>query len=337
MTPQLRVPGGADALRLVAAAVLELAEEAGLSTRREKRVADALRRVESVAAGGISVRFGAVGDGPEPWKALSDLLLEVGAAATEQGRVALVHVDEVQNVTDEAALSQLLVALGDAITHETTLVLPGGARVSRSLPLAVYLTGLPDFEDRAGAQKGATFARRFRTTVLTALDDDDVRAALQDFVVPGWEVPGRDGDVGRVRMTAEAANAIVEICRGEPFLFQLAGERAWYAGSGDTVTRDDVLVGWRGAHREATAHVERILARLPERERSFLDAMARTEPAERRLLRLAVESGFASSSAAATTAQRLDTVRGIIARGPLYTFRHRAIEAYLTSEWPTVR
>ncbi|WP_279630800.1 hypothetical protein [Rathayibacter sp. VKM Ac-2804] len=37
-----------------------------------------------------------------------------------------------------------------------------------------------------------------------------------------------------------------------------------------------------------------------------------------------------------TTAQRLDTVRGIIDRGKLYGFRHRAIEASLTSEWPRV-
>ncbi|OOB92291.1 hypothetical protein B0T42_01370 [Rathayibacter sp. VKM Ac-2630] len=30
------------------------------------------------------------------------------------------------------------------------------------------------------------------------------------------------------------------------------------------------------------------------------------------------------------------SVRGIIDRGTLYRFRHRAIEAYLTSEWPRV-
>jgi hypothetical protein len=29
-------------------------------------------------------------------------------------------------------------------------------------------------------------------------------------------------------------------------------------------------------------------------------------------------------------------VRGIIERGRLYTFRHRAVEAYLTNDWPVV-
>lgn len=36
------------------------------------------------------------------------------------------------------------------------------------------------------------------------------------------------------------------------------------------------------------------------------------------------------------TAQRLDTVRGIIDRAKPDSFRHRAVEAYLTSDWPTV-
>ncbi len=44
--------------------------------------------------------------------------------------------------------------------------------------------------------------------------------------------------------------------------------------------------------------------------------------------------GFDSVTQAGPTARRLDTVRGIIGRGSRYTFRHRAIEAYLTSSWP---
>ncbi|KQQ09701.1 AAA family ATPase [Rathayibacter sp. Leaf296] len=333
VTPQLRIPSGADPLKLLAGALLVLADAAGLATAREKRLAGVLERVQAVAASGISLTLRGK-EGPEPHTALTELLVEVGRAAIAQDVVALIHLDEVQNIVDESALSQLLIALGDAITHEVPVELPGGVRVTRFLPLAVYLTGLPDFEDRAGAQKGATFARRFKTTVLTAIDDDDIVAALQDFVLPGWDVPDERGGSTRIRMESDAVAAVVELCRGEPFLFQLAGESAWYAGTGTTITRQQVLAGWRGAQREAAAHVERILGRLPPRELAFLEAMASMPAGDRTLTRIARAIGLSKPTEAGTTAQRLDTVRGIIDRGTLYRFRHRAIEAYLTSEWP---
>ncbi|GGD76632.1 hypothetical protein [Microbacterium murale] len=46
--------------------------------------------------------------------------------------------------------------------------------------------------------------------------------------------------------------------------------------------------------------------------------------------------GFKKVTDACPTAQRLDTVRGIIDRGKPYSFRRRAVEAYLTSDWPNV-
>lgn len=334
-TPQLRIPSGADPLKIVASAVLDLAATAGLGSRRDRRLAAMLRGVEAVAVAGVSL---AVRDnaGPEPYAALRELLIEVGAAAVARGNVVLIHIDEVQNITDERALSQLLIAVGDAITHTVSITVPGGARVDRYLPLAVYLTGLPDFEDMAGARKGATFARRFGTTTLSAIDDDDLRAALRPFVTEGWAVADGTGGAGRVRMTPDAAAGIVECCCGEPFLLQLAGERAWYAGTDPVITRRQVLSGWASARAEAAAHVERILGRLPERELEFVRSMAELPPGDRSLSRIAQGMGFARAEQAGPTSQRLDTVRGIVDRGRLYTFRHRAVEAYLTSGWPRI-
>lgn len=336
VTPQLRIPAGADPLKLVAEAVLALAADAGLSTSREKRIGDAIARVQAVALSGVSLTLRGA-DGREPYAALTELLVEVGVAAiAEDDVVAVIHIDEVQNITDEKALSQLLIALGDALTHEVEVTVPGDARVARSLPIAVYLTGLPDFEDMAGARKGATFARRFKTTTLSAIDDDDLAEALQEFVLEGWEVPDGAGGTARVRMDRDAAALIVDVCRGEPFLFQLAGEQAWYAGGTPTITAAQVRQGWRGAQREATAHVERILERLPARERQLLQVMAELPAAERTATRIAEAMGFAKVTEVGPTAQRLDTVRGIIDRGKPYTFRHRAVEAYLSSDWPRV-
>jgi hypothetical protein len=335
VTPQLRIPMGADPLKAVASAVLTLADKAGLPTSRERRIKDMLDRVRTLAASGISVTVDR-GTGPEPYTSLTDLLIEVGLAAIKREVAVLIHIDEVQNISSEETLSQLLVCLGDAIAHESSVTAPGGVEIMRVLPLAVYLTGLTEFADMAGAKKGATFARRFATTTLAPIDDSDLRMALQPFVTPGWTVTNDQGGTSQVRMNPDAVDAIIRLCCGEPFLFQLAGERAWYAGTGPVITADEVFDGWSAARHEAAAHVERILARLPGRERQLLEAMADMPPQDRTATKIAQTMGFTNAPQAGPTAQRLDTVRGIIDRGRLYTFRHRAVEAYLTSGWPNV-
>ena len=333
-TPQLRIPSGTDPLKRVASALLDLSAAAGLAAAREQRIGDLLRRVETVAASGVSLSVRAQ-DGPEPYIALTDLLIEIGRAAIRHEDVMVViHIDEVQNIGDENARSQLLIALGDALTHEETVDVPGGLRIERGLPIAVYLTGLPEFADMTGARKGATFARRFRTTTLDAIDDDALMSALQPFVTEGWPIADDAGGVGRVYMEPAAQRAIVELAHGEPFLFQLAGERAWYAGTDDLITAEHVRTGWRDAAPEAEAHVQRILDRLPPRERHFLEAMAALPPEERTLTNIARSMGYERTTDAGPTAQRLDLTRGIIRRGRPYDFRHRAVGAYLTSEWP---
>lgn len=336
VTPQLRIPSGTDPLKRVAKALLDVARQAGLATAREKRIVELLDRVETVAAAGVSLTL-RESQGPELYSTLTELLIELGRAAIHRGEVmVLIHIDEVQNITSEDALSQLLVALGDAIVHEEAVTAPGGRLIKRALPLAIYLTGLPEFKDMAGARKGATFARRFHTTTLGPLDDDDLASALRPFIVGGWEIPGEQGGSTRIFMEEEAQSAIVDLSRGEPFLFQLAGEKAWYAGTDDVITREHVTKGWQMTRDEARDHVERILARLPTREREFLGEMAELEPSERTLTTIARGMGLNQGSDAGPTARRLDSVRGIVTRGKPYTFRHRAVEAYLTTSWPEI-
>ena len=333
-TPQLRIPSGTDPIKRVASALLDLSSTAGLSSAREKRIGDLLRRVETVAASGISLSVRAQ-DGPEPYTALTELLIEIGRAAMRRQNVmVMLHIDEVQNIADEHARSQLLIALGDALAYEETVALPGGPQVDLALPIAVYLTGLPEFEDMAGAQAGAAFARRFQTVTLDAIDDADLTAALQTFVTEGWPVATEAGGAERVFLAADAQRAIAERARGEPFLFQLAGERAWYAGTDNLITAEHVKAGWRNAAPEAEAHVQRILDRLPARERQFIEAMAELAPEERSLTNIARKAGYEKATDAGPTAQRLDRTRRIIHRGRPYRFRHRAVEARLTSDWP---
>jgi hypothetical protein len=336
VTPQLRIPSGTDPLKVVAAALLRLAEKAGLSASRDRAIADLLARVETVAAAGISVSL-RDRSGPEPHSALSELLIEIGRAAVTAGDVVvLVHIDEIQNINDEHALSQLLIALGDSLAFEDQIQLPGGVHADRALPIAVYLTGLPEFDDMAGARKGATFVRRFQTTVLSPIDGDDLKAALQPFITDGWPISEENGRLGRVFMEPGALRMIADLACGEPFLFQLAGERAWYADTDSTITCDDVVAGWSGARSEAESHVLRILDRLPAREREFVESMAELAPEARTLTKIANHMGYQKATDAGPTSQRLDIARGILNRGKPYSFRHRAIGAYLTTHWPDV-
>lgn len=336
VTPQLRIPSGTDPLKRVATAFLQLADQAGLSAAREKTIANLLNRVQAVAAAGVSISLRGQ-DGPEPYTALTDLLVEIGRAAMRRGDVAVVvHIDEVQNISSEDALSQLLTALGDALTHEEPVEVPGGVQIERALPLAVYLTGLPEFAEMAGARKGATFARRFQTTTLAPIEDDDLMAALQQFVTEGWQVLGSNGQLESVFMKPSAQRAIVELACGEPFLFQLAGERSWYADTANVISAEHVMTGWRDALSEAEWHVHRILDRLPNREREFVEAMAELGPESRTLTNVAESMGYKKTTDAGPTSRRLDLTRGIIKRGKPYSFRHRAVGAYLTTDWPDV-
>jgi hypothetical protein len=167
------------------------------TSSREAKIKKSLSRVQAVAASGISLSRRQK-EGPEPYVVLTELLIEVGRAAIAQGNVmVLIHVDEIQNITDENALSQLLIALGNTLAYEQPITAPGGVEVARSLPIAVYLTGLPDFADMTDARKGATFTRRFKTTVLAAIDDDDFASALQPFIINGWPVADDLGGITR--------------------------------------------------------------------------------------------------------------------------------------------
>ena len=335
VSSQIRLPAGSDPLKPIAKAVLNLADHAGLPASREQRVRDALDRVRTVALKGISLTLDRM-PGPEPYEALTQLLVEIGIAAASANRVILIHIDEVQNISDDGALSQLLIALGDALVYEYSVKAPGDYEISRTLPLVIYLTGLPEFAEMTSARKGATFVRRFATTTLAPIADEDLLLALSTFRNTGWPVPNGIGGLNYIRMTQEAAERIVALSKGEPFLFQLAGDRAWYQSCSDVITVSDVNSGWQSVHAEAAAHVERILDRLPPRERQFVDAMAALAPNSRTATMIAKNMGLSEASQVGPLAQRLDTTRGIIERGRPYTFRHRAIEAYLTSDWPSI-
>ena len=341
VTPQIRVPSGVDALRAVAKAVLELSQAANLPVSRSKQLRELVNRVRAVSAYGISLTVDK-SPGLEPYAALTELLTEIGKAAARKGKCVLIHIDEVQNITDHHQLSQLLISLGDVISLQYEVAGPNKTTISRTLPVMVYLTGLPEFADTVGSSAGATFSRRFQTFTLAPMAADSYQLALRPLVISGLPSATTGGAAARakghgtVSIAPDAADKVIELSGGDPYLFQLAGERAWYAGSGHVVTVEHVISGWRTLRGEATRHVEKILERLPERERELLAAMAKLPPEQRSATAVAKQAGYSDASDIGSAASRLELSRGIIHRGKPYGFTHRAIEAYFTADWPNV-
>lgn len=332
VVPQIRVPRGSDVLALVAEALLVAAEEEGLAATRD--VAELLDRVESLRLGplGVSVRQRTAGP---PHRDLARLLIELSEHAWARQRLVLVRIDEIQNVDDADVLSQLLVAVGDALAETVSRDAPGGQDVERSLPLAVYMSGLPEFGESATSRGGATFTRRFQTELLPPLTDENVEEALEPMVLRGWDVLGPDGPV-TIRLAPAAARRLTIVAAGDPYILQLAGQRAWDASTDDVITLKHVIDGWRRARAEAVRHAVRQLDRLPERERRLLEAMAELPPDERTATRLAQAMGYDNATQIGTAAQRLEVTRGLIDRGKPYSFRVPLVERFLQGRWPDV-
>lgn len=225
---QLRIPRGVDPIPLLAEELLRLADDVGLAARREATLTDLLRRVEALKVGPLGVHL-ATGEGMPAHRLLTLLLEEVARSGRSDGRLVVLQLDEVQNVEDGNQLSQLLIAIGDALASVDEITDPAGSTHEMALPLAVYLTGLPEFIDLASARNGATFARRFQLNLLDPLGDDDLTAALAPFVsvVSGWEVADGHGGISRVTMTSDAIDRVVGYSLGDPFVFQLLGRAAW--------------------------------------------------------------------------------------------------------------
>lgn len=336
VAPAVRVPLGIDPVTLLLEALRELWLRQDVDARLGGAAARLTRRLEQVelpvVGGGVRLR-----PSPEqlPHRVLRDLLVTMATAARAatasrlpDGRLLLVRLDEVQNIRDPAALSQLLSALGDALEATTTETDVAGMPRARALPLAVYLSGLPDLT-RAVAAAGATFSRRFRVWDLEPLTEPELRTALLPFTTTGWPILGDDGPQA-VLLDPEGERELTSICLGDPFLFQLAGEAAWNAGTEALITVEQVRRGWAGARREVRRYVAGRLEGLSDLQLSYLEATAALEPGERTSAAVAQALGRSGSAALGSTAAALDTDRGLIRReAGRIRFRSPAVEAYL--------
>lgn len=335
VTAKVRAALGADVLHLVGESLAAFLRERSRDARLARTHDRLLRRIEEVTlpAGGGGVRVRPPAPEPNAYRALLDTLIELATLAREEGRLLLLRIDEIQNVTSPEALSQLLTVLGDALEATVPRVDAGGIRREDALPLAVYVSGLPDFHDLAAAA-GATFSRRFRTLELEPLEEADLREALRPFTTDGWPLLGEAGEV-RVVMDEEAVDLLVSVPIGDPFLFQLAGEAAWNAGTGRVITAEEARRGWQAARREVTRYVESRLRGVSDLQLEVLRAAAALPDVKRTAAAIARAVGRKSSAEIASTTRSLDVEHRLIRReAGRVTFRSPAVAAFLAGGWP---
>jgi hypothetical protein len=253
---------------------------------------------------------------------LTEVLIELAAAAGGDNRLLFVRVDEVQHL-EGSGLSQLLTSLGDTLNAEA----PSPPGIETKLPFAVYLSGLPEFYARASAA-GATFARRFKPLELGPLEDADLQLALTAFTTDGWEILGDEGPT-TVRMAPAAAEVVIEAAHGSPFLFQLVGEAAWNAGSGEVITVEEAVRGVAATRRETAAHFDLRLSGLTDLQQDYLRAAALLAPEKRTAGEVAARLG-STSPRLASTARTLDERHRLIRRrGGKIRFRSPGLLEYL--------
>lgn len=334
VAPSLRAPVGVDPIALLADSLRRVSTTHHLDEAIGRAATGLMDRIEEirlpVVGGGIRTK---PPHDPLPHRAVLDLLAHLGRLARSNDRLLVVRLDEVQNVSVPAGLSQILTVLGDALDASTEESDAAGIRRQVKLPLVVYLSGLSDFRRRA-ADSGATFSRRFKIFDLEPLTESEMRHALSPFAIDGWQVLTEEGPVG-IFMEPGAIDIVVERCMGDPFVFQLAGEAAWNAGTGQIVTTEEAERGWGAARREIRSVVEGRLSGLTDLQYRYLLAAATVDDSERTAAKVAGALGYDNSTQVASTAHALDNDRGLIRReSGSIVFRSPSVRAFLAGDWP---
>jgi hypothetical protein len=252
--------------------------------------------------------------------ALAEVLARENAARPPgRERVMLLRIDELQNA-DESQRSAILAALGDVLEHQVMIdVRDGsGAEAMRYLPVLVYLTGLPELLNRRSGVD--TFRRRFHTTPLGMLTDDEVLDAL-NTPLPGG-----------VRVSPQAARRICNLVAGDPYVFQLVGHAAWNASSNATIEISDVEVGDQQTYGERLRLVESALSDVSDGEMGVLRAVydLANHGLETRGALVAQHLGK-SPAQIATFAGRLEQLAAIRRDHGVWRIENRLLHRYLTT------
>jgi hypothetical protein len=276
------------------------------------RVARALRSIDSVAltVAGTGLRIER-GDAHPDREALSDVVVDLGAAAKEHDLGVMLAVDEAQML--------------DA--HDLRRILAGVHRCGQDgLPLWCLLTGLPNLVGIVA--RSATYAERlFTVGNLGPLTPGQVVEAVAE---PAEQI-GVHWDDG-------ATLEIVDRSDGYPFFVQVWAYHTWNAATEEPISADDVrrAVPAASLALDASFFAARI-ARIPDSEVAYVRALASLGAGPHR-------SGEVASAAGRSTSQVAGFRDRLIGEGVVYAPRYGWVEfaiphfdAYVRRTLPPVR
>lgn len=179
---------------------------------------------------------------------LSELFLQLGAAAASKGAGVVFLLDEVQFVS-EIEYRSIISAL-----HRAT---------QKNLPITVAAAGLPQIPRLTGEAR--SYAERlFSFPVIANLSEDDATAALVE--------PVRQQDV---EYDAEAIARALEWTGGYPFYIQQLGKHAWNLADGSPITAANVEAAMPAAQAALDVSIYEVrMQRATDQERRYMRAMA---------------------------------------------------------------
>jgi hypothetical protein len=178
---------------------------------------------------------------------LSELFLQLGAAAAQKGMGVVFLLDEVQ-FADEVQYRSVITAL-----HRAT---------QKNMPITLVAAGLPQIPRLTGEAR--SYAERlFSFPVIANLSSADATAALVE--------PARHLGVD---YEPEAVELALRWTEGYPFYIQQLGKHAWNLAQGSSITAADVQEAIPAAQATLDASVYEVrIQRATHEERRYMRAM----------------------------------------------------------------
>jgi hypothetical protein len=282
--------GGDDTVR----SLLRQSRRAIEDLDHSQRVARALRSIESVSltVAGSGFRVDRAEVAPDR-EALSDVVVDLAAAAASEDLGIVLAIDEAQMV--------------DA--HDLRRILAGVHRCGQDgLPLWCVLAGLPNLVGIVA--KAATYAERLFTV-------GDLGPLTPRQVVEAVEAPA--AEIG-VAWADDALTAVVDRSDGFPFFVQTWAYHTWNAATDDPISPADVERAAPAARLslDGSFFAARI-ARIPDSEVTYVRALASLGPGPHR-------SGEVAAAAGRTTSQVAAFRDRLIGEGVIYAPRYGWVE-----------
>ena len=223
-----------------------------LSARAAQTMRDALSQLATIRLAGpagieLSVDLRKADEGTIS-RDLSELFLQVGAAAAAKGTGIVFLLDEVQFV--------------NVVEYRSVITALHRANQKR-MPITLAAAGLPQIPQLTGEAR--SYAERlFSFPVIAYLKEPDARAALVE--------PARQHGV---EYEKDAVACALAWTHGYPFYIQQLGKHTWNNASVSPITRADVETATPAAQAGLDSSIYEVrIQRATDQERRYLRAMA---------------------------------------------------------------